>query len=249
MATTAPNVENTIVGKVGNVYVTAHGTPPPFPLPPEHEGFDITSAQLPEVWTAGNLGYLSEADTPTFGFALTTKEISAWQLNGNTLRVLQTAKVRTVKFTVREVNRTTWGLIEPGSRYTDGTNGSSIVTVPNADINPDRAGLFEIQDLDYGVTVWIYVPRMNIKTIGDMKFDPTDTANSQLEFDFLPDRGLPSDDLYYIASNHPGLASPPPVLDIGVEDADITAYPRPRSYQRSGHGGGRERFAGRSTPE
>lgn len=200
-----PVAANTIAGKVGNVYVVAHGTTPPFTLPPAST-FDIGAVSLASAWTAGNLGYLSEADTPTFAFAMATKDITAWQLNGNTMRILQTGKVRSVKFTVREINKQTWSLIEPGSTYTNGANGSSTVTIPNATTNPDKAALIEIQDLDYAVKMWVYAPRVAVKAIGDVKFDPSDTANAQLTFDFLSETGASTDPLYYVASNHPGLA-------------------------------------------
>lgn len=200
----APTSANTVASKVGNVYVVPFGTTAPFTVPPVNT-FDISAATLSAAWLAGNLGYINETDTPTLGLTPTTKQITAWQLNGNIMRVLQTGKVRSVKFTCREINKNVWGLIEPGSTYLDAANGSSVITVPNASTNPNKAALIEIQDLDQAMKMWIYVPMVQISALGDLKFDPTDTANEQLTFDFLSPTGNSTDPLYYVASNAPGL--------------------------------------------
>jgi hypothetical protein len=200
----APSTLNTLNGKIGNVYVTPFGTAAPFTVPPV-VGFDITAASLAAAWTNGNLGYLHEADTPTLGNALSTKQLTAWQLGGNILRVLSTGKIRTVKFTCREINKNVWNQFEPGSSFLDAANGSSVVTVPNASTNPYRAGLIEVQDLDQSQKLWVYIPMMQISALGDMKFDPQETTNEQLTFTFLSPTGLSTDPLYYVASNAPGL--------------------------------------------
>lgn len=200
----APTTANTIAGKVGNVYVVPYGTTAPFTVPPSGT-FDITAATLTTTWQNGNLGYLHEDDTPAFSFDLKTQPIISWQTVGNPIRILQTGKARSVKFTVREVNRNVWGLIEPGSTYTAGANGSDTVTVPNSATNADKAALFEVQDLDFNMKMWIYIPKINVTAIGDLKFDRQDTANVQLTFNFLSPTGLTTDPLYYVASNHPGL--------------------------------------------
>lgn len=200
----AASTLNTFNGKVGNVYVVPFGTAAPFTVPPVNT-FDITAATLAAAWTNANLGYLHEADTPTLGYALATKQLSAWQLGGNILRVLSTGKVRSIKFTCREINKNVWNQVEPGSSYLDAANGSSVVTVPNASTNPYRAGLVEVQDLDQSQKMWVYVPMMQINALGDLKFDQQETANAQLTFTFLSPTGLSTDPLYYVASNVPGL--------------------------------------------
>jgi hypothetical protein len=200
----APTTLNTFNGKVGNVYVVPFGTAAPFTVPPVNT-FDITAATLASAWTNGNLGYLHETDTPTMGYALTTKQITAWQLAGNIMRVLSTGKIRTIKFTCREINKNVWNQVEPGSTYLDAANGSSVVTVPNASTNPYRAGLIEIQDLDQSQKMWVYIPMMQINALGDLKFDEQETTNAQLTFTFLSPTGNSTDPLYYVASNAPGL--------------------------------------------
>lgn len=200
----APSTLNTFNGKVGNVYVTPFGTAAPFTVPPVNT-FDITAATLAAAWTNGNLGYLHEADTPTLGNALSTKQLTAWQLGGNILRVLSTGKIRTIKFTCREINKNVWNQFEPGSSYLDAANGSSVVTVPNASTNPYRAALIEVQDLDQSQKMWVYAPMAQISAIGDLKFDQQETTNAQLTFTFLSPTGLSTDPLYYVASNAPGL--------------------------------------------
>ena len=200
----APAVANTVVGKIGNVYVVPYGTAAPFTIPPAAT-FDITAATLPAAWTAGNLGYIHEVDTPTFHFDLKTQDVAAWQSNGNPIRVLQTGKIRAVEFTVRELNKVVWGLVEPGSTYTAGAAGSNTVTVPNTAQTPDKAMLVELQDLDYGAKAWFYVPKVNVVTIGNIQVQRDDTASCKLNAQFLPATGLPTDPLYYIASNLPGM--------------------------------------------
>src|SRR5258706_13188240 len=93
-----------LVGKVGNVWMPAFGTVAPFTIPPS-AGFNIASAVLPAAWTAADLGYLHESDTPEFGLNVNTTNITAWQANGNVVRTLQTSKIRSVKFTCPAFNR------------------------------------------------------------------------------------------------------------------------------------------------
>jgi hypothetical protein len=200
----APSTLNTFNGKVGSVYVTPFATAAPFTVPPVNT-FDITSATLAAAWTNANLGYLHETDTPTLGYALATKQLTAWQLGGNILRVLSTGKVRSIKFTCREINKNVWNQVEPGSSYLDAANGSSVVTVPNASTNPYRAGLIEVQDLDQSQKMWVYIPMIQISGLGDLKFDQQETTNAQLTFTFLSPTGASTDPLYYVASNVPGL--------------------------------------------
>jgi hypothetical protein len=197
----APQVENTIVGKIGNVYVVPHGTAHPFTIPPD-SSVDVTDA-LPPAWVAANLGYLHEEDTPTFTQDRTTNRVSAWQLNGGLLRSLLSGKIRSVQFTCREFNRGVWDLVEPGTTYTDGANDTVVLSIPRAGGNPPKGALFEIEDTDFGVKLWWYVPRVTVSEVGDIQFTGTDTGNTQVTFEFEDDQ----DDLYYIATNHPGMAA------------------------------------------
>ena len=57
----APTVDNTVVGKYGNVYIAAFGTAAPFTVPADAT-VDVGAALAP-AWTAANLGYLHEEDT------------------------------------------------------------------------------------------------------------------------------------------------------------------------------------------
>lgn len=197
------DVDFTVVGKYGNVHVVPHGTAPPFTVPAD-ASVDVEAA-LSAAWLAGNLGYLHEDDTPVISFDTTTSRIKAWQTTGSTLRNLLTGKVRSIKFTCREFNRRTWGLVEPGTTYTPGANGTVTATVPAQASNPPKGGLFDIQDLDFGVRLKIYVPRLVVSEIGDLKFGNSDTANTQLTFEFEQDDD--STPPYYIATNHPGLVT------------------------------------------
>lgn len=194
----------TLAGKVGSVYIVPFGTAAPFTIPPS-ASFDATNVTLPAAWSNGDLGYLHEDDTPTMHWDYKTQPIAAWQTNGNPFRILAQSKVRGIKFTCREINKPVLGLVEPGATFTAGAAGSNTVTVPNSTTNPDKAGLFKIQDLDLSTFMWIYIPKLNITDIGDLKFDRQDTANTQLTFQFLSPTGLTTDPLYYIASNHAGL--------------------------------------------
>ena len=199
----APVVENTVVGKYGNVYIAPFGTAPPFTVPADAT-VDVDSA-LPPAWTAANLGYLHEEDTPTLSFDTTTERVSAWQLQGATLRSLLTMKVRSIQFTCREFNRKVWNLVEPGTTYTPGANGTVTATIPATASNPPKAGLFEIQDLDFGVKLLVYVPRLTVSELGDLQFNNSDTANTQITFEFEQETDTAPP--YYIATNHPGLVN------------------------------------------
>lgn len=198
----APTVANTLVGKIGNVYVAPFGTAAPFTVPP-NSSVDAGALTLPAPWTAGNLGYIHEDDTPTFSWDISSTQLTAWQLNGSLLRNLQTGKARSVKFTCREFNKNVWNQVEPGTTYTAGANGTTTLTIPDSSANPNKAGLVEIQDLDFGIKLYIYVPSVNVSEIGDMKPGNADTMNTQLTWMFMSNgAGLP---LYYIATNHPGM--------------------------------------------
>lgn len=198
----APQVENTIVGKIGNVYVVPHGTAAPFTIPADVT-VDVTDA-LPAPWLAGNLGYLHEEDTPTFSQDRTNNRISAWQLDGGLLRNLLSQKIRSATFTCREFNRGVWDLLEPGTTYTEGANDTVTVTVPRAGGNPPKGVLFEIEDTDFGTKLWWYVPRATVSEVGDLQFTGTDTGNTQVTFEFEDDLDA---GLYFIATNHPGMAA------------------------------------------
>lgn len=193
-----------LVGKVGNVYMPAYGTTAPFTLPPAGS-FDITAAALAAAWTNADLGYLHEDDTPEFAFDTNTTTITAWQANGNVLRTLLNNKIRSVKFTVRAFNRRVWDIMEPGTVWTTGTNGSYSGSIPSNGGNPPRAGLFEISDLDQAVKVWFYVPRLTVSAIGGFKAANTDTMNAQLTLNFETVNS--TDALYYVVGNHAGFAS------------------------------------------
>jgi hypothetical protein len=197
----APNVDNTLVGKIGSVYVVPHGTAHPFTVPVDAT-VDVATA-LPAAWLAGNLGYLHEEDTPTFTQDRTTNRISAWQLDGGLLRSLLSQKVRSVAFTCREWNRDVWDLLEPGTTYTAGANGTVSLSIPDAGGNPPKAALFEIEDTDFDVKLRWYVPRVTVSEVGDLQFTGTDTGNTQITFEFEND----GTSLYYIATNHPGMVT------------------------------------------
>lgn len=199
----APNVANTVVGKYGNVYVVPHGTTAPFTIPP-NATVNVNSA-LPAAWLAGNLGYLHEEDTPTLGFDTSTERVGAWQLPGGTLRNLLTGKVRSMQLTCREFNRDVWELVEPGTTYTAGASGTVTATIPAVATNPPKAGLFEIQDLDFAVKLLIYVPRLSVSELGELQFVGNDTGNMQITFEF--EQTSDTDPPYYIATNHPGLVN------------------------------------------
>lgn len=200
----AASVDELLVGKVGNIYMPAYGTTAPFTLPPSGS-FDIAAATLAAPWTNADLGYLHEDDTPEFGFDTNTTTITAWQANGNVLRTLLNQKVRSVKFTARAFNRRVWDIMEPGTVWTTGTNGSYTGSVPSNGGNPPRAGLFEISDIDSSVKVWIYVPRLTVASIGGFKAANTDTMNANLTLNFeAVDSVSP---LYYVAGNHGGFDS------------------------------------------
>lgn len=192
------------VGKIGNVYMPAYGTTAPFTLPPSGS-FDIAAASLAAAWTAADVGFLHENDTPEFGFATNNTTITAWQANGNVLRTILTQKIRSVKFTCRAFNRVVWDLLEPATVWTAGVNGSYSGSVPSNGGNPPRAALFEITDLDAsGVKAWWYVPRLTVATIGTFKADRQDTMNAHLELNFeVVDTSSP---LYYVVGNLPGMA-------------------------------------------
>jgi hypothetical protein len=197
----APVVENTLVGKIGNVYVVPHGTAHPFTVPAD-SSVDVTAA-LPAAWQAGNLGYLHEEDTPAFSQDRTINRVSAWQLDGGLLRSLLSMKIRAAQFTVREFNRGVWDLVEPGTVYTDGANDTVTLSIPDAGGNPPKAVLFEIEDTDFGTKLWWYVPRVTVSEVGDLQFTSTDTGNTQITFEFENDLSS----LYFIATNHPGMAA------------------------------------------
>lgn len=197
----APSVDSTLVGKIGNIYVVPHGTAAPFTVPP-NAGVDVDAA-LPAAWLDGDLGYLHEEDTPAFTQDRTNNRISAWQLDGGLLRNLLSMKTRSVQFTCREFNRNTWDLLEPGTTYTAGANGTVSLAIPKAGGNPPMAALFEIEDTDFGSKLRWYVPRVTVSEVGDLQFVATDTGNIQLTFEFEDDL----DDLYYIVTNHSGMAA------------------------------------------
>lgn len=195
------SVDELLVGKVGNIYMPAYGTTAPFTLPPSGS-FDIAAAVLAAAWLNADLGYLHEDDTPEFGFDTNTTTITAWQANGNVLRTLLNQKVRSVKFTARAFNRRVWDIMEPGTVWTTGANGSYTGSIPSNGGNPPRAGLFEISDIDTSVKVWIYVPRLTVSAIGGFKAANTDTMNANLTLNFeAVDSVSP---LYYVAGNHGG---------------------------------------------
>lgn len=197
----APNVDATLVGKIGNVYVVPYGTAAPFTVPVDNT-VDVTAA-LPGTWLDNNLGYLHEEDTPSFSQDRTNNRISAWQLDGGLLRNLLSQKIRSVQFTCREFNRHVWDLIEPGTTYTTGANGTISLSIPKAGGNPPKGALFEIEDTDFGVKLWWYVPRVTVSEVGDLQFVGTDTGNVQVTFEFEDDL----DSLYFIATNHPGMVT------------------------------------------
>jgi len=198
-----PSADNTIVGKIGTVYAVAYGTTPPFTLPPPGS-LDIMAMSPPAGWLAGNLGYLHEDDTPEFTKQKDTQRISAWQLNGQTLRVLQSGQVRTIAFTAREWNRNTWALLEPGTTYTAGVNGTTSLSIPVAGSDPPKAWLIEVQDLDLGMKLWWYVPKASVTQVGGIKLSRTNTANIPLTLEFEQDAGATQ--LYYVVANHDGFA-------------------------------------------
>lgn len=193
-----------LVGKIGNVMMPALGTTAPFTLPPS-ASFDIAAASLAAPWTAADLGYLHESDTPEFGFATNNTTITAWQANGNVVRTLLTSKVRSVKFKLRAFNRRGWEIMEPGTVWTAGLNGSYSGSIPANGGNPPRAALFEIIDLDASVKVWWYIPRMTVAAIGTFKAANADTMNAELTLNFEVVNS--TDPLYYVVGNHPGFAS------------------------------------------
>jgi len=197
----APTVENTLVGKIGNVYVLPHGSAHPFTLPAD-SSVDVTAA-LPSTWSDANLGYLHEEDTPTFSQDRTINRIGAWQLDGGLLRSILSMKIRSAQFTLREFNRSVWDLVEPGTTYTNGANGTVTLSIPRNGGNPPKAALFEIEDTDFDVKLLWYVPRCTVSEVGDLQFTGTDTGNIQVTFDFEDDLA----ELYYIATNHPGMAA------------------------------------------
>lgn len=198
----APTVANTLVGKIGNVYVVPYGTAAPFTIPP-NSGVDVTAA-LSATWLGGNLGYLHEEDTPTFSQDRTNNRISAWQLDGGLLRNLLSQKIRSVQFTCREWNRDVWDLLEPGTTYTTGAAGTVSLSIPDAGGNPPKAALFEIEDTDFDIRLRWYVPRVTVSEVGDLQFVGTDTGNTQVTFEFEADS---ASGLYFIATNHPGMVN------------------------------------------
>lgn len=197
------SVNNTFVGKIGDIYVTPFGTAAPFTVPPGATN-DVAAA-IPAAWLAGELGYLSEDDTPVFSNDITTERLSAWQRDGATLRTLRTQRARTVTFTCRELNRNTWGLIEPGSSYTAGVAGSATVSVPVLGGNPPLALLFDIQDTDLGNRMRIYIPRATVTEIGDLQYVNADTANVVVTFEM---ENNDTDTLYYVLTSADGLVTP-----------------------------------------
>jgi hypothetical protein len=199
----AADVQNTVVGKIGNIYVPPFGTAPPFTTPPDAT-VDVNAA-IPPAWQAYNLGFLHEDDTPRFSFDITTGRIKAWQTAGNTMRTFQNGKVRAVQFTCREFNRRVWNLVEPGTTYTPGANGTVTATIPASGGNPPKAGLVEIFDLDFGIKLLVYVPRLSVTNIGELKPSGSDSMNTQLTLEFEQDTA--STPPYYIATNHPGLVT------------------------------------------
>lgn len=195
------STDELFVGKVGNVYMPAYGTAAPFTLPPAGS-FDIAAATLSAPWLAADLGYLHEDDTPEFAFDTNTTNITAWQADGNVLRTLLNNKIRSVKFTCRAFNRRVWEIMEPGTTWTTGTNGSYSASIPSNGGNPPRSGLFEIRDLDTGVKVWWHIPRMTVSSMGTFKAANTDTMNAQFTLNFeVVDSTSP---LYYVVGNHLG---------------------------------------------
>jgi hypothetical protein len=203
MSMGTPDVEKTVVGKIGNVYVVDHGTTAPFTIPPDAT-VDVDTA-LSAAWLAGNLGYLHEEDTPTFKQDRSNERISAWQRAGGLLRNLLTEKINSVTFTCREWNRGTWALLEPGTTYTTGANGTVSLSIPGTTTNSPKAALFEIQDIDFGTKIRWYVPRVTVSEVGDLKFVGNDTGNSQVTFEFEED--VSGNPLYYIATNHLGMVT------------------------------------------
>lgn len=196
------SVESTLVGKIGNIYVVPHGTAAPFTVPVDAT-VDVNAA-LPAAWLAGNLGYLHENDTPSFKQDRTNNRVSAWQLDGGLLRNLLSQKIRSATFTCREFNRNTWDLVEPGTTYTAGANGTVSLTIPRSGGNPPKAALFEIEDTDFGVKLLWYVPRVTVSDVGDLQFMGTDTGNTQITFEFEDDLDA---GLYFIATDHPGMVT------------------------------------------
>jgi hypothetical protein len=200
----ATNAAGLLVAKIGSAMLAPYGTTPPMTIPPSGS-FDIAAAVLPGAWTAADLGYLHEDDTPEFGFDVNSSTLTAWQANGNVIRTLLTGKVRSVKFTAREFNRRTWAIQEPGTVWTPGANGSVTASVPVNGGNPPKAGLFELNDLDMGYKVWWYIPRLTVASLGAFKAANTDSMNAQFTLNFEVDGTATQ--LYYVAGNHPGLAS------------------------------------------
>lgn len=197
------SVGNTFIGKVGDIYVVPFGTAAPFTIPPDNTN-DVTAA-LPAAWLDGELGYLHEDDTPVFSNDITTERIGAWQIDGGTLRTTRTQRARTVTFTCRELNRNTWGLIEPGSSYTAGAAGNTTVAVPSTGGNPPLALLFDIQDTDLGNRIKIYIPRATVTEIGDLQYVNADTANVVVTFEM---ENNDTDTLYYVLTSADGLVTP-----------------------------------------
>ncbi|ALG06851.1 hypothetical protein [Kibdelosporangium phytohabitans] len=199
-----PSTSGLLVGKIGSIMIAPYGTTAPFTIPPSGS-FDIAAAVLPGAWTAADLGYLHEDDTPEFGFDASSSTITAWQANGNVLRTLLNSKIRSVKFSCREFNRRVWALQEPGTVWTTGANGSYSASIPANGGNPPRAGLFELNDLDVGFKVWWYIPRMTVSAFGAFKAANQDTMNAQFTLNFEAVNS--TDPLYYLAGNHPGFAA------------------------------------------
>lgn len=197
------NTDELFVGVIGNVMLTPFGTAAPFTLPPAGS-FDIEAAVIPPAWLAGDMGFLHEDDTPEFGFATSNTTITAWQANGNVLRTLLTQKIRSVKFKCRGFNRNVWDVLEPGTVWTAGANGSYSAAVPSDGGNPPRGGLFEIIDLDAGVKAWWYIPRITVASFSAFKASRNDTMNAEFTFNFEIVNS--TDPLYYVVGNLPGMA-------------------------------------------
>lgn len=198
-----PSVDELFVGKVGQVFATPYGTTAPATF---NGSFDIEAAKaaLSATWTGGDLGFLHESDTPEFGFDVNSTTITAWQADGNVLRTIMNQKVRSVTFTCRAFNRNVWDILEPGTVWTTGANGSFSGTIPTNGGNPPRAFLFEIEDLDAGYLAWWYIPRCTVASIGGFKAANTDTMNAVITLNFeVIDTNTP---LYTIAGNLPGMA-------------------------------------------
>lgn len=196
------DVDELFNGRVGNVYIVDFGETQPFD--PNSGALDVAAVVLSADWLAGELGYIHEEDTPDFGFETNSNTITAWQANGNVLRTLMTSKVRSVTFTVRSFKRAVWDVLEPGTTYSAGANGTFAAHIPTNGGNPSKAVLIEIEDLDEGTKAFWYVPKATVASIGNMKAAAADTMNAVLTLNFEAVNS--TDPLYHVVGNLPGLA-------------------------------------------